>query len=163
MTKADRAQADDILARTELGTLEELRSGPIKISETDIEVGCGDCVLCCKHSLVPMIDGRDDVSTYETIRIGQMRVLAIKKNGDCVYLGDKGCTIHHRRPTVCRSYSCVNHIVTLKPEEVLEWISKGMLSREVAKRGIELMLEAWNRDGVKPKPAKTVEAWIVPD
>ena len=29
-----------------------------------------------------------------------------KSNGDCIYLGDTGCTIHARRPQMCRELDC---------------------------------------------------------
>lgn len=33
-------------------------------------------------------------------------MLAHKDNGDCIYLGDTGCTIHERKPQQCREMDC---------------------------------------------------------
>lgn len=35
-----------------------------------------------------------------------MHMLAHKANGECVYLGKKGCTIHDRAPIVCKAFDC---------------------------------------------------------
>jgi Fe-S-cluster containining protein len=37
---------------------------------------------------------------------GQAYALRNKPNGDCIYLGDTGCTIHAWRPAMCRAYDC---------------------------------------------------------
>ena len=33
-------------------------------------------------------------------------VLQRRSNGDCIYLGPKGCMIHDRAPVMCRSFDC---------------------------------------------------------
>jgi Fe-S-cluster containining protein len=37
---------------------------------------------------------------------GRGPILKRRPNGDCVYLGENGCTIHDRAPTVCRVFDC---------------------------------------------------------
>lgn len=32
--------------------------------------------------------------------------LKSRPGGGCIYLGDDGCTIHDRRPQVCRTFDC---------------------------------------------------------
>jgi hypothetical protein len=75
-------------------------------------VPCNGCVACCrtqKAVLFPQCG--DDVSSYQTTEtvMGDGRLelmLARKPNGECVYLGEKGCTIHERAPWVCRRFDC---------------------------------------------------------
>lgn len=35
-------------------------------------------------------------------------MLAHKENGDCIYLGVGGCSIHDRKPRMCREMDCRN-------------------------------------------------------
>jgi len=58
----------------------------------------------------------DDPSAFDTVemtmpnlatgRIEKRHTLKHKPNGDCVYLGESGCTIYDRRPAICRSFDC---------------------------------------------------------
>lgn len=67
-------------------------------------VKCGTCTECCKGFdpiwLLPAEMG------FKEQRIDGARALQHKFNGDCVYLGDKGCTIHETKPFACRLYDC---------------------------------------------------------
>ena len=51
----------------------------------------------------------DDPFQYQTephpYSIGAI-MLAHKDNGDCIYLGDTGCTIHDRKPRQCLEMDC---------------------------------------------------------
>lgn len=76
-------------------------------------VPCNGCTVCCRNELLFLHpeDG-DDASQYETQaavnpltgRVG--RALKRKPNGDCIYLGIGGCTIHDRAPALCREFDC---------------------------------------------------------
>lgn len=75
-------------------------------------VPCGSCRACCRNEIVVLFpeDG-DDVSSYEHVVITdaegvEFAVLAVHPNGDCVYLGEHGCTIHDRAPAICRAFDC---------------------------------------------------------
>ena len=54
----------------------------------------------------------DRVSDYQTVpcrnpltgKPGHM--LDHKPNGECIYLGSSGCTIHGRAPLICREFDC---------------------------------------------------------
>jgi hypothetical protein len=53
----------------------------------------------------------DDISQYETAlwlhpSQAPTLILARHANGDCVYLGEFGCTIHDRAPYECRQFDC---------------------------------------------------------
>lgn len=76
-------------------------------------VPCDGCTSCCKHELLFLHPEMGDKSEYYqtqkafnpiTGRIG----LALKHNpnGDCIYLGAHGCTIHGRAPAICREFDC---------------------------------------------------------
>lgn len=76
------------------------------------KVACKGCKACCEGGLVGLHpeDG-DDVSSYVTRKYTREDgvdafALEIKNNGSCVYLGKSGCTIHNRRPIVCRTFDC---------------------------------------------------------
>ncbi len=73
-------------------------------------VPCNGCTACCVNDAVRLLPG-DDVGGYLTEPHPWMsgeRVLAHKDNGECVYLGNGGCTIHARRPRMCRTMDCRN-------------------------------------------------------
>lgn len=72
---------------------------------------CGSCHLCCKSEVLALLpDEGDDVQSYEhdyiDLPMGRVPVLKHKPNGECVYLGPNGCTIHDRAPYICRIFDC---------------------------------------------------------
>ena len=52
----------------------------------------------------------DDIASYVhdviTLPWDTIAVLKQKPNGDCLYLGKQGCTIHDRAPKMCREFDC---------------------------------------------------------
>lgn len=72
------------------------------------DVPCGDCHDCCRGDAIYLHpECGDDATQYQTEHTGKRLMLAHKSNGDCIYLDDtKGCTIHNRRPTICREFDC---------------------------------------------------------
>ncbi len=75
---------------------------------TDNPVPCEGCSECCQMDAVfihPELG--DKASEYQTEVYQGRYVLAHKENGDCVYLKrGKGCTIHDKRPAICRELDC---------------------------------------------------------
>lgn len=80
-----------------------------------VKVDCGMCRRCCKHELITLYPERgDDPSQYLTMTVpdilkpdGEPRLaLQQKANGDCIYLGDNGCTIWGRHPQICKKFDC---------------------------------------------------------
>jgi Fe-S-cluster containining protein len=63
--------------------------------------------------------------------------LAHRANGDCVYLGDNGCTIHDRAPTVCRLFDCRTLFTGTTRNERRAAIKSGDTSKEVFAAGRE--------------------------
>lgn len=80
-----------------------------------MQVPCGGCTLCCQSDLVRLLP-EDDPDEYQNephpTRKGEL-MLAHRHDpakpdelGPCVYLGEGGCTIHERRPMMCREMDC---------------------------------------------------------
>jgi len=71
-------------------------------------VACGTCNVCCRGDAIFLHpECGDDVSQYATVEYEGRTILDHQPNGDCIYLDRaKGCTIHARRPTVCRELDC---------------------------------------------------------
>ena len=85
---------------------QELGKGPMG------DVPCNGCVACCKRERI-ILGPDDDAGQYITVpALGpgtgykEARMLAHKENGDCIYLGDAGCTIHGHAPKVCQQFDC---------------------------------------------------------
>ena len=69
------------------------------MDEQPLPVPCNGCRLCCIAQLVLLFPDRgDDPASYQTRRLdtpkGPVEVLDHKPNGECVYLGEAGCTIY---------------------------------------------------------------------
>lgn len=80
------------------------------------KVDCGACRHCCQGGELIFLhpEHGDDPARYMTtlapnpLRDNEpMIALVHKPNGDCIYLGDAGCTIYADRPKICRSFSCI--------------------------------------------------------
>lgn len=76
-------------------------------------VPCNGCTRCCSGNSIVMLlaDEGDAVESYahEIVNlpgVGRGPILKRKPNGDCIYLGANGCTIHGRAPIVCRVFDC---------------------------------------------------------
>lgn len=99
-------------------------------------VPCGSCNLCCKKTLVLLLpDMGDDVSSYETKTGNGQHFLAMKPNGDCVYLNEVGCSIHARAPHMCKIFDCRQQHSMYSRDQRRELIRKGFLNKEVLQRG----------------------------
>lgn len=76
--------------------------------QPEIIVPCDGCTACCRgRAIRPLYIERGDVrEDYEHQRVNGVLALAWNKDGDCVYVGPEGCTIHARRPSLCQRYDC---------------------------------------------------------
>jgi Fe-S-cluster containining protein len=86
-------------------------------------VPCQGCTACCRGELVVLFpeDG-DDPARLEHVELpggelGPLLVLKHRENGDCVYLGPQGCTIHDRAPAVCRAFDCRTYFLSMTRAE----------------------------------------------
>lgn len=68
-------------------------------------LNCAGCRTCCLGDTVALHPG-DNPAAYKTKLVDGRRVLAKGKDGNCIYLGPKGCTIHGRQPQECRAFDC---------------------------------------------------------
>ncbi len=82
--------------------------------DSPFSYACHACNLCCRNKAIR-------VSPYEILRLARYlcisttqfiedhteaggTVLRSKENGDCGFLGERGCGVHPDRPLVCRIY-----------------------------------------------------------
>lgn len=73
-------------------------------------VPCNGCTRCCQGDAVRLLPG-DDWRLYKTVPHEWMKgelMLDHKATGECIYLGDAGCTIHEQKPRMCREMDCRN-------------------------------------------------------
>ncbi len=96
------------------------------------DVPCNGCTLCCKNDAVRILP-HEDASRWQTEPHPYMDgalMLAHKPNGDCVYLGDGGCTRQDDKPQVCYEMDCRRIAVTF---------SKAQCKR------LNVRIEVWER------------------
>jgi hypothetical protein len=86
-------------------------------------VPCAGCTACCRGGELVVLfpeDG-DDPARFDHIEVpspaGTILVLRHRENGDCVYLGAGGCTIHGRAPAVCRNFDCRKYFLSMPRNE----------------------------------------------
>lgn len=86
---------------------------PLRASDYRAAVPCDGCTACCHFDLVVLHPAEgDDPSQYQTVKavhpLSGKPILALARqaNGDCIYLGPQGCTIHDRAPLICREFDC---------------------------------------------------------
>jgi len=74
---------------------------------------CWPCANCCTDVIIRVTaedigrwkeEQRQDILLcLEEITAGAVFMIR-KKNGECIFLTEKGCTIHSTRPKVCRNF-----------------------------------------------------------
>lgn len=81
-------------------------------------VPCNGCTACCHGELVLHPEMGDDPARYQTRLVihpligAPALALANKPNGDCIYVGITGCTIHGWAPAICRKFDCRRYVLT---------------------------------------------------
>lgn len=93
------------------------------------EVPCKGCTACCRgfQAICLFPEEGDIVENYDTMPFIErvkmesnglplpawlpdqwktLQMIKFKENGDCIYLGEHGCTIYDNRPILCRSFDC---------------------------------------------------------
>ena len=107
------------------------------------DVPCGPCHACCRSELVMILPDEGDIIEnydHELIFIpgvGEMAFLRHLKNGDCVYLGRDGCTIHGRAPHLCKIFDCRGFYLSKTRAERQEHRKHGLVARAVLNAGRE--------------------------
>jgi Fe-S-cluster containining protein len=118
-------------------------------------VPCGSCRQCCRGNSFVMLlaDEGDDVESYQheivelpARRLGPLNhkagsgpILKRQPNGDCVYLGPEGCTIHDRAPVICRMFDCRNLIRGHSRTELKALLSQRLVDRAIVDAGRRLI------------------------
>lgn len=102
---------------------------------TNAFVPCNGCKACCIHELVILTprDRRTDYVTIETVNPlnGEPAFrLPHKDNGECVYLGPRGCEIYDSRPEMCRAYDCGAHFRSMSRQVRRMALRTGVISKE---------------------------------
>ena len=80
---------------------------------------CSQCGLCCHLFLINLSEEEYSSGDYQTQlqEFGQINdfakasscganILKNKKDGGCIYLKRNKCSIHKKRPQVCREFFC---------------------------------------------------------
>lgn len=73
-------------------------------------VPCNGCTRCCHNDAIRILP-HEDASRWRTVPHDyrpDALMLEHKPNGDCVYLGDHGCTIQNDKPQMCSEMDCRN-------------------------------------------------------
>lgn len=72
-----------------------------------VTLNCGACHKCCRGFPSIILVEQDNPANYQCNEVGpNIFVLDHQPNGDCIYLGEDGCTIWGRHPKVCRVFDC---------------------------------------------------------
>jgi Fe-S-cluster containining protein len=86
----------------------------------------------------------DDPSQYDVEEITNLHGhlgYTLKRNeaGHCIYLREGGCSIHHRRPAICREFDCRGMVRNTNRSERRQALKNGLVTKELMKRGVELL------------------------
>lgn len=106
-------------------------------------VPCNGCTACCRNELLflhpEMGDKPEDYETMPAVNPLNGRVgvaLKQKPNGDCIYLGENGCTIHGRAPAICKEFDCRRFFLSLGDRNQRRQLLKtGLVTKDVYKAG----------------------------
>lgn len=105
-------------------------------------VPCGSCRLCCRADVIMLLpEEGDDVASYEheILRLPEGVGAVVKKgaDGNCIYLGVDGCTIHDRAPAICRIFDCRRWFLSKTRPERRRLVKAGMADKEIFEAGRE--------------------------
>jgi hypothetical protein len=107
------------------------------------DVPCGKCRLCCQTLIVPLAEEEYEqydwawVTKLDGTRLG--RALRRLPNGDCIYLGEHGCTIHGRAPHVCQRFDCRELFLKSDRAGRRQAIKSGKLPKALFDKGREML------------------------
>jgi hypothetical protein len=105
------------------------------------EVPCNGCTLCCQGDAIKL-EEEDLALNFQTEPhpyIPSTLMIAHKPNGDCVYLDEKGCSIHDHAPSLCRSADCRSIALRISFEKARELHRIGRLDLRVWDQGQKLL------------------------
>jgi Fe-S-cluster containining protein len=116
------------------------------------EVPCNSCTLCCQGDAI-RLEAEDRAADYQTEPhpyIPGALMLAHKPNGECIYLNEKGCSIHDRAPSLCRIADCRTIAARIDFEKARQLHLAGRLDIRVWDQGHRLL------DAMKAQSSKNL-------
>lgn len=88
---------------------------------------CSQCGICCRLFLVNLTEEEYRSGKYKTqfekfslmndfhsANACGANILKQKKDGSCIYLKEKKCSVHKIRPRVCREFFCTSKLKRFK-------------------------------------------------
>ena len=66
-------------------------------------------------------------------------MLQHKPDGSCIYLGESGCTIHDRRPVICRELDCREIVQRIPRAQLRRLERKGLINNNILKQARYLL------------------------
>ena len=85
----------------------------------------------------------DEIGQYVTAqwyRDGKVTTILDRlPSGDCVYLGEGGCTIHDRAPSACRDFDCREYFKSHSRNERRDLVKRDPATGPLFERGRELL------------------------
>ena len=109
-------------------------------------VPCNGCTLCCRGDVITLHPERgDDPASYDTQKLtipgSGIEVDILKKgpDGNCIYLGEGGCTIYERRPAICRTFDCRDWFRRTTRTQRRILVKRGLADQAILDRGRELL------------------------
>jgi Fe-S-cluster containining protein len=115
-------------------------------------VPCNGCRLCCLGDAV-RLEADDLAMNYQTEAHPYIRgalMIAHKPNGECIYLDERGCRIHDRAPSLCRTADCRSLAIRIDFESAKKLHLSGRMDIRVWDQGHKL-LEEMKRQSRKKK------------
>lgn len=108
----------------------------------DAKVPCNGCRLCCTNDMIFLHpDEGDRPQDYLTQPVfnpitGKAGLMLQKgADGNCVYLGAEGCTIHGRAPVICRTFDCRRLYLRFSSAQRKQMIRAGQADAAVFEAG----------------------------
>lgn len=104
-------------------------------------VPCNGCTLCCRGDAIRLLP-EDHAEIYLTEphpTAADALMLAHKSNGECIYLDGRGCTIHDRAPSLCRSADCRSIALAFGFEQAMRMHHAGKIDLRVWDQGRKLL------------------------
>jgi hypothetical protein len=107
------------------------------------EVPCNGCMFCCQGDAIRLEaeDLKMDYRTEPHPYVPGALMIAHKQDGDCIYLDEKGCSIHDNAPSLCRSADCRTIALRISFDKARELHRIGKLDLRVWDQGVKLLDE----------------------
>ncbi len=99
-------------------------------------IKCGTCKKCCQwgdegHKIGAVLRTREALAgKHKFHRVGGVCRLDAKRNGDCTYLGEDGCTIHDAKPHSCTLFDCRELYLATNKNPFLRILCEGAIRSE---------------------------------